>query len=828
MAVWIRAQVARAAREITPMWPLHSFIAVNPLMDCEAGPFERAGTHGVALTKSRAAYLRDLELGRITERDLRASLRERIPSLSDDAYISVAGVPMRALDLLVTELSVPPTTDRGTAGATVLAAAEPLKTEPPANDKIDDLLTKWVSAFLDPEPLWPMPHRAEGFYAAWRVLAVHDPDLTKRARAGVRQLPQGGEEALVRALEVLGVSRDSVAQVLQRELGRLPGWSAHLKWRAEHVGDIDLLEYLAVRLSARAVCGLAIPVAQGRHQQSMDSDEVWWRSDALSRQLGVEADASNVAALAQILSLHPQAEHVFTLQRAYELHYRDRLLESVRADRTVKARPRVQFVACIDPRSEGIRRQLETVDEAVETFGFAGFFGVPFRFSGYEAEASIDVLPALLSPRHHMTEVPKTAAQAKRRLSGLRFQRALSAGVHAGETSTVAPYAFAEITGPLFGALTVLKTLTPMAATRVEAWLQTIAAPKLQSTVTVDTAFSVHERVSFAEAGLRMMGLGDFAPLVVLCGHGSTSRNNLYQSAQHCGACGGNPGGANARAAAAIFNDPEIRALLAERGLDIPSDTFFIAAEHDTVTDQIEILDAHLIPHAHLARVQDFERLFARGSDELVRERASTLPGASRRDSVAKTRARCADWAEVYPEWGLVGNAAFLIGPREMTQGIDLERRVFLHSYRPELDPTGSGLETILTAPVVVAQWINHQYYFSSLNPESLGAGTKTTHNAIGTLGVQSGQGGDLRRGLPWQSVGVGDRLVHEPLRLAVVVEAPLERIALIIDRNTVLRTLFGNQWITLTAREHAEGAWHSYGASGWTQITHQPMKEYA
>jgi uncharacterized protein YbcC (UPF0753/DUF2309 family) len=151
-----------------------------------------------------------------------------------------------------------------------------------------------------------------------------------------------------------------------------------------------------------------------------------------------------------------------------------------------------------------------------------------------------------------------------------------------------------------------------------------------------------------------------------------------------------------------------------------------------------------------------------------------------------------------------------------MTRGVDLERRAFLHSYSAEADPDGSGLESILTAPMVVAQWINHQYYFSSIDPERWGAGTKTIHNAIGSLGVLAGASGDLQQGLPWQSVGWGRDLLHEPMRLLVVVQAPLERIGAIVSRNQVLRNLFDNEWIFLTAREDAGAAWHHYTPTGW------------
>lgn len=829
MTVWIRAQVTRATRDIAPLWPLHSFIAINPLAAHEATAFSQAERAGVALTRTRSDYLRDLDAGRITSADLEAALSAQIPELVGAPDLILGDRRLTAPELLIAELTNP--------------ELHPDETRSPAApvSPVDDRLVKWLAAYLDPHPAWPMPRRSEGLYAAWRALARHDADLPRAARRQLRDLPPSAETSLAATLEAFGIDADGAAATLRAELASLPGWVSHMKWREEHLGDIDLLEYLAVRLATKRALGA--PLAEAEPPSETDPiDEVWQRAHDLVAAVGLDTSPAALAAVVRVLGLHPRAQHRFTLQLSYELHYRRELLtalpsgsapagaapaaaatpassverrDAVNAEPTAGA-PTVQFIACIDPRSEGIRRHLETENPAIETLGFAGFFGVPFRYTSLGSADAIDVLPALLSPRHGVTEKATEPSGARRWTERLRARRALSAGFHAAETSPAAPYALAELSGPVMGIHTALKTFAPVSAERWSNRLRRAVAAKPDTVVTVDEGFTLDERVGLAEAALRTMGLGRFAPLVVIAGHGSTSANNLYQSAQHCGACGGNRGDANARAAAAMFNDPAVRQALSARGLAIPDDTHFVAAEHDTVTDRVEVLDAHLVPASHRSFVQQFTTTAARASEALVRERAPHLPGAPARKVVQKTRSRSADWAEVYPEWGLVGNAAIVVGPREMTAGVSLNRRVFLHSYRPQLDPTGAGLETILTAPVVVAQWINHQYYFSALNPDTLGAGTKTTHNAIGTLGVLSGQSGDLRRGLPWQSVGVGDALVHEPMRLAVIVEAPLERITEIIDRNTVLRSLFTNGWISLTARTDAASPWFAYGEYGW------------
>ena len=505
----------------------------------------------------------------------------------------------------------------------------------------------------------------------------------------------------------------------------MPGWVGYVKWRAAQVGDIDLTSYLAICLTLRWAIGLPLPeptieptteataksttelADQPQHDLARDAT----RAETLAASLSAEPAASaSLASIARILALHPPQHHATTWQSAYEEHYRRHLLAALPTTNKRVANPKVQVVMCIDPRSEGMRRHLE-VDPQLETLGFAGFFGVPIRFASYRARGSVDALPALLSPRHAVTETTTDTVRATLRTNALRVRDAFTAGVHASETSPPAPFALAETVGWFSGIATLVRTLSPSLARAIDA-AQHRTTPSLETEVTVATAFTLEERAAMAETGIRMMGLDRRAPLVILSGHGSTSANNLYQSALDCGACGGNPGAANARAGAAIFNDLDVRELLAQRGLRIPHTTFFVAAEHNTVSDHIEILDPHLIPASHAAAVRDFTAAQNTAADLLVIERAGLLPGA-RQQPLARLRARADDWAEVYPELGLVRNAALVIGPRELTRGVDLERRVFMHSYRPECDPDGTALETIMTAPLVVAQWINHQYYFS-------------------------------------------------------------------------------------------------------------------
>jgi uncharacterized protein YbcC (UPF0753/DUF2309 family) len=337
--------------------------------------------------------------------------------------------------------------------------------------------------------------------------------------------------------------------------------------------------------------------------------------------------------------------------------------------------------------------------------------------------------------------------------------------------------------------------------------------------------FAPDEQLFLAEAALRTMGLTrDFARLVVISGHGSHTENNPFEAAYDCGACGGNPGGANARALAAMLNSATVRERLSGVGIDVPDTTWFVPAQHDTTDDTVTLLDTDQVPTSHWQDVALFRSDLDVATLGLSSERVGTLPDAPRaRDAQAARRhvqRRAADWAQTRPEWGLAGNALFVVGDRSVTSGCDLAGRAFLHSYRWQDDPDGAALEVILTAPMVVAEWINTQYYFSSVDPDHFGSGSKVLHNLVGRVGVLSGARGDLKPGLPLQAVAErvgadGVHLRHDPLRLLTVVQAPRTRVAAVIERNPVLQKLFGNGWVSLVVLDPADDEPQRYTTEG-------------
>ncbi|WP_156686323.1 DUF2309 domain-containing protein [Mycobacterium sp. Marseille-P9652] len=827
----LRSEVALAARVLPTHYPLETFIAVNPLSGLESLPFEqavrRAGDlYGGAGVLDEVTYRELYRAGRITDADLESALRMRYPALVDGKSIRLGTHVLTPGALLRADLLHGSTAPKPSRRNTFRSE----RTAPPVADQIDAQAAKWCAAYFgSPAAAWPMPDRDRGFYHAWRRLAPGDHKLSRRARAALREVPHRADDAALRALRQLEVADDERIPYLQAHLTRLPGWAAHIRWSAGRGGGVTLLDYLAMRLTYEAVL-LSHTSRKQRPAPPPTTPEVVpsarERAAALAQELGVEhVTDDDLGAAARVLSALPVSARPMVWQQAFEGHYRDALLRSLTGPGAHPGhkRPAVQLVCCIDTRSEGLRRHFEALGDH-ETLGFAGFFAVAIRFTGLLGGAPNDLCPVLISPEHEVIEGPAPGAgdAARRVREGGAIMGGADAAFHAAKQSLVAPFALAEAAGWAAGPWAAAKTLSPLVTGALRRRLRDRLAPPAPTVLSVNDTVALNQRALYAQVALTTMGLTDgFARVVVLCGHGSMTENNPYQAALECGACGGQAGGPNARTAAAILNDAEVRAALRDdAGITIPDDTRFIAAQHDTATDTVTVLDPHLVPESHRADVQRLVKDLGVAGAALSAERCRELPGGVTDPRPARAArhvtARSLDWAQVFPEWGLANNAAFIVAPRELTRGIDLRRRAFLHSYDADIDPDGTALETILTAPMVVAQWINCQYYFSTVAPVMFGAGTKTIHNVVGGVGVLSGHGGDLQLGLPRQSITDGLSFGHEPMRLLTVVQAPLQSIDSVIERNPILQHLFGNDWVCLAARENAHQDWQRWTRCGW------------
>ncbi|MFF4653046.1 DUF2309 domain-containing protein [Streptomyces sp. NPDC001380] len=794
------ALIEQAARPIPALWPVTTAIAVNPLWDLRGHTMAEAV--GIAAPLLGITGLPDARLvadayerGRITDADLRTALSSlHGPAVPGDAAHTPALAP-------------PVPTVDGRAEAVT-----------------DREVAKWCAAYVTGMLGRTAP--ASGFYATWREWAGGDP-LARRLGIGTgRPLPAAAEDALALALEGMGADdEETVVAVLSAQLARLPGWAAHAKWRTQwaapdHPGPaLHLGDYLAVRLTydaAQRTPALPAPGGAGPAPHGDAADAGRGRD-----RLPEPADAEVAARLS---ALDPRTRHWVWLA-AYEGHYRDGLLAALdRPARPVPARPpAAQLVCCIDVRSEGLRRHVEAVGD-YETFGFAGFFGLPARVRPFASDDALDLFPVLLRPAFTVGEASRRAGAGAAAAAAHADLAAAAAAAGAAQKAPLGAYLLAEAGGFALGPLAVARTLAPRAWAAVQRWARTALTGTAPVTPVLSgpAAPSDTEQADFAEAALAAMGLTErFAPLVLLCGHGSTTTNNPYASALDCGACGAARGGTSARLAAAVLNRAPVRALLAERGLPVPDDTVFVAAEHDTATDTVTCYDVDALPATHQARMRRLRRDLATAGQRLAAERARDLPAAPAglrpRAAAAHTAARAADWSQVRPEWGLARNAAFLVAPRAFSAGLDLGRRCFLHSYRPETDPDGAVLEAILSGPAVVAHWINAQYYFSTVDPDTLGAGDKIAHNVVGDIGVHQGAGGDLRLGLPRQSVFTDhSRPYHEPMRLLVAVTAPRDRLDTLLHRSPTLADLVDGAWIHLAVHD-ADRWWLRRPGHGWT-----------
>jgi uncharacterized protein YbcC (UPF0753/DUF2309 family) len=488
----------------------------------------------------------------------------------------------------------------------------------------------------------------------------------------------------------------------------------------------------------------------------------------------------------------------------------------------------VQAVFCIDVRSEVYRRALEAASPAVQTLGFAGFFAMFVEYRPLGTEMIRPQLPGLLAPVLCVTDECDAPGLgevlAKRRKESLLWRQQWRA-FRSGAGST---FSFVESCGLLYaGKLLKRSFATNTHAPTVEqiglsADQRRTLRPRLPSTGGPD----LEARITSAATALGAMGLTrDCARLILLAAHGSSSANNPHAAGLDCGACGGQTGEVNARMLAQLLNDPVVRTGLYTRGLLVPDSTYFLAGLHNTTTDELQLFDTDLLPDSHAA---DLAALIGwlKEAGQLARaERAASLglaPLTTRTDALRNSVfARTTDWAQVRPEWGLANCAAFIVAPRSRSRHLSLGGRSFLHDYQWQRD-TGFGvLELIMTAPMVVTNWINLQYHASTVDNPRYGSGNKVLHNVVGgNVGVFEGNGGDLRIGLPLQSLHDGENFRHTPLRLSVFIQAPKDPIDAIIAKHTVVRHLLDHEWLTVFRLADDEGVWRYVPGGKWEAVS--------
>ncbi|MBX0286342.1 DUF2309 domain-containing protein [Halomicroarcula sp. F28] len=758
----IHDSIDDAAETVGSVWPIHSFVTANPLSGFEDQPFAEAVAQASEVLGGRgypspATFEAALERGQIDRDVLESEL----------AAAGYEADPETLLDRMET-------------------AAETDTDDPDtAVERVDHVLTKWLSAFLDEgRAHWPLPDRDLGFYGVFRNVAAHDGQIPDGGV--VTDMPATPAETIETVLE--SYPEEEWPAIFEAQLAALPGWTGFIKQRAADESEwqsrypITVAGYLAARLALL---------------------------DAVDADIAPETPAVSGPTEADEL-----AE---TFLSAWEGSYREELVDAVsaasesHAEAEPSGRPDAQLVFCIDTRSEVLRRHLEDTGD-YETHGYAGFFGVPMEYEGYDTEVSVEACPPILDAQHTITDEPTDAdTQADHdHLAGIR--EAAAEIVETIEANAATAYGFVESAGSGYGLALASRTLVPGRVHDVfDSVDETIPDDHDFCSPSIDS-LTLEEKVGYAETAFDLMGWDHFARLVVFTGHASETANNPFDSSLDCGACAGNPGGPSARVLAKICNDDAVQAELRERGFDVPEDTVFLAGEHNTTTDEVDLYDSAL-PESHAGELEQL-----RADLETAREGA-TAERVGGSDAVRETERKAADWAETRPEWGLAGNAGFVIGPGELTANIDFDGRSFLHSYDWTTDPDGAALEAIIAGPMVVTQWINCQYYFSTVDTAAYGSGSKITHNPVGNVGVYQGNGGDLMTGLPLQSLmAADDEPYHQPLRLSTVIHAPVEQVTDILADHEDVVGLLDNGWLSLTVVDPTQDhtAFHYAGELSW------------
>lgn len=789
----------KVIRRIAPVWPLDSFVAVNPYWGFADESFAKTaahlqGTFGERVIMDRRWYADLLQSGKLPMADILQAAADLGLSTEEEDWREILRQPS---ELPMRLPRLPELMNRqGHASF---------------SEYVVEQISRFLAAYYDRgQSLWQLPKtKGLGLYGTWRQYALADRSLhsmgLKKAKSQLLALSTESSVARQWARDTLQIpeaAEESYFLVLLKSIGGWASWCRYLLWQAEMLGGRhqDLLELLTIRMVWEA---LLLQNAKPEVQERWRKQIRGWILDDKS------ADQED--------ALRGEA-----LLRATEIAYRRQVAASIRHTPPKKKAgvgltPQVQAAFCIDVRSEVFRRHLEGAMPTLETIGFAGFFGVLLDYQRQGDYAARTQSPVLLNPTVHVREEgPKSVIEK-------RFHR-LRRGAEWKhfKLSAASCFSFVETAGLSYVARLLADTLGWHRPSLPPDEVGLNAEERTQLQCVLPPSMTLEDRVAMAEFILTGLGLnrGGVAPIVLLTGHGSSTTNNPHRAGLDCGACAGQTGEVNAKAAAGLLNDPKVREALVGKGWDLDPNTCFLPALHDTTTDQVHLLGGLDDPRLNAKLLADLQTALEQAGNLTRLERMLRLepelrdPQTVARNAIARGR----DWSQVRPEWALAGNAAFIAAPRWRTREMNLAGRAFLHDYDVTKDPDFGVLTLIMTAPLVVANWINMQYYGSMVDNQRQGCGNKVLHNVVGgTLGVLEGNGGDLRIGLSEQSLRDSNSgLQHAPLRLSAFIEAPTEAMDNVIAGNVVLGQLVNNRWLSVLQIAPDGSIWERIAAGEW------------
>lgn len=719
---------------------------------------------------------------------------------------------------------------------------------------VHPLLIRLCAAYLDQGLAHTqMPERSKGFmyavFALYADMAVPQPEWLREFQAQCRYFMSrsaGTEEVIAETLKAMGVSCDEQRQCLLETLLALGGW-AGMFHQYEHFPEripiqqlpAKLDEFLAIRLLLDYAAAQSIAKRQGMEvtqiPHHVDRPTTRWELvhyEAFIAAQAFELIAEDFATEEQVNRWYEEIDGFdswqrrYYLQLAYERHYRHMILEGLHAHREhvvpTPENPALQIICCMDEREESLRRHLEELHPDVETYGFAGFYGVAMQYKGLEDVTSRPLCPVVISPKHLVEEIAIDPEAGQHYIAARKRRGAMLNSLRRSRKSMLAGLAFSLIAGVfklglLFGHSFSPRTTDELVDSLIHAGLKR-PATRLALERAMDAEpecdglyreYTVTEMADIVFNVLNAMGMKRFSSIVAVLGHGSSSANNPHRAAYDCGATGGGRGGPNGRAFAMMANHPAVRKVLSARGLEISKETWFVGGFHNTSSDTMRYYDLDLVPESHRCQLEAMEgklldacRLDAH---ERCRRFEHAHPDIGVEHAHYHATQRAVDLAQPRPEYGHGSNAFCIIGRREKTRDLFMDRRGFLISYDPENDNAEANiLVNILQAAAPVGAGISLEYYFSAVDNQRYGCGTKLPHNVTGLIGVMDGFASDLRTGLPLQTIEI-----HEPMRLLVIVEATPETLMKIAQERPAVGQLVANEWIQLVA-------WHPQSGDFW------------
>lgn len=772
--------LANVKNKISPLWSLENYVAVNPFWGFKQSHFKTTSAYfnkinSQKLTMDKEFYLDEIKKGVITNEDLKSILKS-YPKYSN-------------IDTFIEHIK---NSNESNEKIKLIHEIISNKTNTDWTKFIINRISNWAASYYDKSPtIWRSSNPKDFPFDTWKIEANNDYSPIIMGIKNYKETLSLLHE--LNALETISfikkefnLNDEAFENYTHALCLRVNGWSSYMRgvdW------DNDLYGIQSNQLNDL----IAILLTWDYLIFKSFKDQIIWES------IDLNSDFSNI----NIEEINDSVEINVILQNAFDKANQriliNQLNTSKKSDHSTPCKADFQAVFCIDVRSEIYRRNLELQSDKIKTHGYAGFFGLALKYEPISHFESQNLCPVLLPAAKTVKEKSKTEnlfIQSQARRKDILHLNKVWKSFKSGAISCfsfVSPVGLAFLFKILADALHITRpTWRPEKRGLTRKQFQNLR---------LEHNFTIQEQIDVAFGNLKNMGITEnFGEIILITGHGSNTTNNPHATGLDCGACGGHSGEVNSKILASILNNKEVREALVNKGISIPDTTVFIAALHDTTTDEITLYPEEQIKYSKREKISELKTYLDRASLSSRIERLERMEHTSKNLNEKNIFLRSKDWSQTRPELGLAGCNAFVVAPREVTKNSNLGGKSFLHDYNWEKDQDFKTLELIITAPMVVTSWINLQYYASTVDPDKAGAGNKVLHNVVGGFGVLEGFSGDLKVGLPKQSIHDGIEYQHLPQRLNVMIAAPLSAINNILEKHEHIKQLVENEWIFLFA----------------------------